>query len=94
MAVAYGERGRYASDPGASRSFALTAAPANVSMDAMSRVILLLLLTLVGCFRPRSEAQKPRCPDSDRAACTSGGEECKYDAKRSCDLCLCKHEVI
>ena len=53
-----------------------------------------MLLGLAGCFRPRAEEQKPRCPDSDRTSCTSGGEECKYDAKRGCDLCLCKHEVI
>jgi len=61
----------------------------------MRRLILVLLLAASpACFRPRADEQKPRCPDSDRAACTSGGEECKYDAKRSCDLCLCKHEVI
>jgi hypothetical protein len=63
-------------------------------MPAMPRVTLLVLLALTGCFRPRAEEQKPRCPDSDRTSCTSGGEECKYDAKRACDLCLCKHEVI
>lgn len=73
----------------------MTLAAAEVSMAAMCRVAALVaLLALTGCFRPRADEQKPRCPDSDRTSCTSGGEECKYDAKRGCDLCLCKHEVI
>jgi len=63
-------------------------------MPPMRVVALLLALSLAGCFRPRAEDQKPRCPDSDRAACTSGGLQCKYDEKRACDLCLCKHEVM
>jgi len=63
-------------------------------MPPMRVVALLLILFLAGCYRPRAEDQKPRCPDSDRAACTSGGLQCKYDEKRACDLCLCKHEVI
>jgi hypothetical protein len=62
----------------------------------MRRALFVLLLALSGCFlRPRpAQDQKPRCPDSDQAACTSGELECKYDEKRSCDLCKCTHEVI
>ena len=56
--------------------------------------LVVFVLCLAGCYRPRAEDEKPRCPDSDRAACTSGGLECKYDEKRACNLCLCKHEVI
>jgi hypothetical protein len=56
--------------------------------------IVLLLLGLAGCYRPKAEEQKPRCPDSDRAACTSGELQCTYDEKRACDMCLCKHEVM
>jgi len=73
----------------------LTLAQGKDTMPPMMRpALLLLVMALAGCFRPRAEEQKPRCPDSDRTSCTSGGEECKYDAKRACDLCLCKHEVI
>jgi hypothetical protein len=60
----------------------------------MRSLLLVALLALAGCMHARPEEQRARCPDSDRAACTSGGLQCAFDAKRSCDLCLCKFEVI
>jgi hypothetical protein len=62
----------------------------------MRRALFVVLLALSGCFlRPRpADDAKPRCPDSDQAACTSGALQCTYDEKRACDLCKCKFEVI
>jgi hypothetical protein len=63
-------------------------------MRLLAAAVLLFAFACAEAKLPAPRDGKPSCPDSDRAACTSGPLVCGYDEKRDCNLCQCKHEVF
>lgn len=60
----------------------------------MRSVLSALLLLVCACAHAEPAPSLPRCPESDRTACSSGPLVCKVDEKQGCDLCKCQSEVF